>query len=180
MNDAAALAVCILVSGCRGPICDSCVPSSKLTLEDVKLGKLAQVFEGVRTTIANLDPAVGEPYRIIQCCDLVDGRVAARRKLKEVFLDPSRLPARIAVRSGDILVALAAVDVTIAIVRQELAWCVPDHHVAVIRAPDETSRARIAEYLSTTEGRATLTALKSGKVVRHLLTRDLRNVELPF
>ena len=37
----------------------------------MKLSKLAEVFSGVEITRANLDPTAGEPYRLIQCHDLM-------------------------------------------------------------------------------------------------------------
>lgn len=146
----------------------------------MKLGELAEVFEGVATTPANLDSAIGEPHFLIQCHDLIDGKVAPRRRLKGIFLDIATLASRIPIRIGDILVALAGAEVAVVLVKTALVWCVPDVDVAVVRADSEESRLRIFDYLRSSECRILLKSRQRGKVVNRLFARDLRDLELPF
>ena len=144
----------------------------------MKLGKLAEVFEGLATTLANLDSAVGEPYCLIQCRDLVGGRVTPRRRLKGIHLDPAEV-RHLAVQVGDILVALVGVEVSVVVVKKALAWCIPDVQVAIIRTASEESRVRILDYLNSDEGQRRLRSLQRGNFVKQVRVGDLRDLDLP-
>jgi hypothetical protein len=145
-----------------------------------RLGEFAAVFEGIETTPANLDPGVGEPYRLIQCCDLMGGRAIARRRLKEVYFDPAEVPGHLEVQAGDILVGLAGAEIPIVRVRTMLAWCVPDSNVAVIRTPSEALRTRVLDYLRSARGLEQLKSLQQGNVVKRLRLRDLGDLDVPI
>jgi hypothetical protein len=143
----------------------------------VKLKDLAEVFGGVITTKANLHPTSGEPYWIVQGHDLASGEIAPRRMLRRVYLP--HVEPTLAIRVDDILVTLATARPSVIVVKEGRSWCIPDVHVAVVRAGSEHVRAEIVRYLTSAEGQTRLAFLQRGELVRHLLAEDLLELEIP-
>lgn len=145
----------------------------------MKLEELADVLEGITTTKANLSAASGDAYRVIQQHDLSDGRIAPRSKLKAIYVDARQAPDAFIVKRGDILVALAGTSPYVAAVTVGLEWCLAGVHVAIIRAPSNTARRRILDFLSSATGQERLRAMWCGTILLHLAIQDLRQLEVP-
>jgi hypothetical protein len=143
------------------------------------LGELATVFAGVECTKANLNREAGAPYGLIQCRDLLHAKFPPRSLLRTAYFGPLSGVKPLVVRAGDLLVALASERIAIVPLPWRLDSCVPDSHVAVIRAHTPEGYGRIVAQLSLAEVRRRLEDAKGGDIVRQLAVKHLEAVPIP-
>jgi hypothetical protein len=146
----------------------------------MRLSELATISAGIRITKRSLSADWGgQAYRLIQVHDLAGGRVRARSKLKTVYLGGARKPQEHQVLVGDILIATSGKDPLVARVATNLAWCLADELIAIVRPQSGEEGKRILEYLVSEDGQRRLESAKGGALVRRLALEDLGRIEIP-
>jgi restriction endonuclease S subunit len=66
-----------------------------------------------------------------------------------------------------------------AVVSTNLAWCLADELIAIVRPRGAEERKRIFEYLVSEDGQRRLESAKGGTIVSQLSIENLAKIEIP-
>ncbi len=119
-----------------------------------------------------------EPCRMLKPRDLRGGSIASPDSLETVYIDSARLPAA-RFELGDIAVAVAGEDTSVAPLTPGLEGAIPSQHVAIVRPKTPEHGRRLLAFLASDDGKRALRARQVGTAMKSIPTKGLLEILVP-